>query len=58
MIETYTMNEDGELVVTWEAETPEDMAELKEHALRAVHEGLPEDTELTIWASSEGADRG
>lgn len=59
MIESYTMNEDGELAVTWEAETPEDMAELKEHALRAIREGLPEDTSLTIWpANNEAADRG
>lgn len=50
MIETYAMDEDGNLVITWEAETPEDMAELKEQALAEVREGLPEDTELTIWA--------
>ncbi|MDF5758592.1 hypothetical protein [Spongiactinospora sp. TRM90649] len=36
MKETYTKNEDGGLTITWEAETPEDMAELKKHALRLV----------------------
>lgn len=37
MIETYAMDDDGNLVVTWEAETPGDTAELMEHAPAADH---------------------
>lgn len=57
MKETYEMSEDGELVITWEAETPEEMAELKEQALRIAAQALPDGDELEVWSSSE-ADHG
>lgn len=42
MKETYAMDENGDLVIIWEAETPEDQAELKEAALEAVRQVAPD----------------
>lgn len=52
MIETYTMDENGDMVVTWEAETPEEMAELAVQA-QAAREVLAAGEELTVWADDE-----
>lgn len=53
MRETYAMNEEGELVITLEAETPEDQAELKEAALEVVRGGLPAGESLTLGGDDD-----
>lgn len=52
MIETYAMDENGDLVITWEAETPEEMAQLAVQA-QAAREVLADGEELTVWADDE-----
>lgn len=56
MKETRTVNEDGDLVITLEPETPEEMAEFREFALAVIQEGLAEDTDLTAWFDDETED--
>ncbi|WP_068924986.1 hypothetical protein [Planobispora rosea] len=41
MKEIYEINKDGDLTITWEAETDEDMAELKETALAIARGEVP-----------------
>lgn len=53
MKESYEMSADGELVVTLEAETPEDQAELKELALEAVRDGVPAGESLTFGSDDD-----
>ncbi len=53
MIERYEMTPEGDLVITWEAETPEDGVELKELALQIVRDGVPAGESLTVGSDDD-----
>ncbi|MGI5286626.1 hypothetical protein ACQEVF_25260 [Nonomuraea polychroma] len=53
---TYTVDGD-ELAITWEAETPEEMAELKEQALRIASGDVPDEVLAEIDLCPMGCGR-